>query len=405
VKSFTERNPVIIGAIVIALIAVGTTAALLLNGGFFKDRYTVQARFTDTAGLRTGDKVRVAGVLSGQVGTIRQHGNKVDVDLKIDSKVKLPEDVRAEVVVETLLGSKYVRLVAGDDWSHTLGGGDLITDTSTPTEVIDLQNVGTPLLEDSDGKALNDLLGKIDKVTAGQRGNVGDIITGLNRLTGAIDRRQAEARRLIGSSRTVTRTLSARDEDLLAIVDDLNVVLDGLAKRRVQLVTLLQETEATARQTADLVADNRPKLDAVLDEIHQDLRIVDKNQSALAASLSGLSNAISGFASVGYSGPDEFPNEWANMYTQLVGPIGPDALFGSCGLLDDAFDVMIGPDPITDCEARTGPLPSASSKKKSGARASGTAPAGTSGGSSSPAAPPEADPLTTLYGPLTGAGG
>ena len=27
------------------------------------------------------------------------------------------------------------------------------------------------------------------------------------------------------------------------------------------------------------------------------------------------------------------------------------------GLLDDAFDVMLGPDPVTRCEARTGPLP------------------------------------------------
>ena len=75
-KSFTERNPTIIGIIVVALIASGTGAALLLNGGFFKDRYTVHGIFTDTAGLKKGDKVRVAGVLAGEVKgpVIMEHG-------------------------------------------------------------------------------------------------------------------------------------------------------------------------------------------------------------------------------------------------------------------------------------------------------------------------------------------
>ncbi|QXC61954.1 MCE family protein [Aquihabitans sp. G128] len=390
-KSFTERNPLIIGVIVLLLIGGGTAAALLLNGGFFKDRYEVKAVFVDTAGLRKGDKVRVAGVLVGQVKSIEQQGTKVQATLLVDKSIELPRDTEAEIVVETLLGSKYVRLKAGNDWSSTLHSGSVITDTRTPTEVLDLQNVGTPLLEDTDGKALNDLLDKIDHVTEGQRGNVGEIITGLNKLTTAINDRQSEARRLIDSTKTVSATLAGRDQDLLNAVDDINVVLDGLAKRRVQLVALLQKTSATAKGTADLVADNRPKLDAILDELHADLEIVGRRQGELAASLSGLTNAIEGFSSIGYSGPDRFPNTWANMYTQLLGPIGPDAVFGSCGLLDDAFDVLLGPDPVTECADRTGPLPS--TEGATSASADGSAPA------------PTSDPLAALYAPLTEAAG
>ena len=387
-KSFTERNPTVIGILVVALIASATGAALLLNGGFFKDRYTVHAVFVDTAGLAKGNKVRVAGVTSGEVGGLKQVDGKVEVTLRIDHGIDLPRDVRAEIVVETLLGNKYVRLVGGKDWDHPLRGGDTIRDTTTPTEVLDLQNVGTPLLEDLDGKSINDLLGKIDRITAGQRGNVGEIITGLNRLTTAINDRQSQARHLIDSTKTVTGTLSNRDQDLLDSLDDVNVVLDGLAKRRVQLATLLDQTSQTARKTADLVAANRPQLDGILDEIHADLQIVDRRQQDLAASLSGLTNAIDGFSSVGYSGPDEFPNRWANMYAELIGPLSPDALFGSCGLVDDAFDILVGPDPVTNCADRTGPLPSTGG----GASAAGLPSGGT-------------NPLTTIYGPLAGVGG
>lgn len=379
-KAFTERNPVTIGVVVVALIAAGTTAALALNGGALKDRYTVQARFSDTAGLQAGDKVRVAGIVAGQVGAIREHDGRVDVSLQIDKGVELPGDVQAEVVVETLLGSKHVRLSGGSDWRHPLAARDVITDTVTPTEVLDVGNTGAPLLEETDAAAIDDLLAKLERVTEGQRGNVGQIVDGLNRLTKAVNARQAEARRLIRSSRTVTATLAERDDDLLRALDDVNVVLDGLARRRVELATLLAKTEATARKTADLVGQNRADIDAILTELHEDLAVIDRNQAQLAASLSGLSNAISGFASIGYSGKDEVPNDWANMYTQLVGPISPDALLGSCGLLDDAFDVLLGPDPVTDCFARTGPLPGATSASQQGSSS--------------------ADPLEALYGPM-----
>lgn len=400
-KSFTERNPTIIGILTIALIAAGTGAALLLNGGFFKDRYTVKAVFVDTAGLRTGDKVRVAGINSGEVTGLEARGNEVLVTMAVDDGVELPRDTRADVVVETLLGNKYVRLVAGEDWDHPLTADTVIRETSTPTEVLDLQNIGTPLLEDLDGDALNDLLTKIDGISKGQKENVGEIIGGLDALATAVNDREAEARSLIDATAVVTGTLSERDEDLLAAVDDLNVLVAGLSERRVELATLLEQTAATAKGTADLIDETTPGLDVVLDELHVDLQIVGRRQVELAATLSGLSNAIEGFASVGYSGPDEFPNTWANMYAQLIGPIGPDAVFGSCGLLDDAFDVLLGPDPIAACQDRTGPLPGAGPALPPGTPAD--APATGTPAPTGPADP--SNPLTVLYGPLTEAAG
>ena len=52
----------------------------------------MKAQFVDTAGLKKGDKVRVAGVASGTVGSIRQAGSKVEVSLKIDNGVQLSRD-------------------------------------------------------------------------------------------------------------------------------------------------------------------------------------------------------------------------------------------------------------------------------------------------------------------------
>ena len=355
-KAFTERNPRIIGAILIAIILAFTTGSLLLTAGVVKGQYSVKARFVDTAGLAGGDKVRVAGVAAGSVGSIRQAGSKVEVTLKINNGIQLSRDTKAQVIVETLLGSKYVRLVTGRDWSSMLRKGSVITDTSSPTEVLDLQNIGTPLLQKIDAKALNDLMASLSSVTTDKRDEVVSIIEGLNKVTAQVNDRQAQTRGLIDAANKVAGTLANRDNQLVALVDNLNVVVRSLADQRVQLADLLQQTAAAAKATADLVGANRAKLDSILDELHQDLVIVGRHQVDLAQSIAYLGVAIQGFSSIGYSGADNNPNRWANVFAQGLGPGGVDPVLGSCGVVDQALDLALGADPLP-CGARTGPLP------------------------------------------------
>ena len=355
-KSFTERNPRIIGAILIAIILGFTAGALLLTSGVIKGEYTVKAQFADTAGLKKDDKVRVAGVSAGSVGSIRQAGSRVEVSLKINKGIQLSRDTRAQVIVETLLGSKYVRLVTGTDWSSMLHKGSVIMNTSSPTEVLDLQNVGTPLLEKTNAKALNDLLASLASVTKDKRSEVASIIEGLNRVTAQVNDRQTQTRGLIDAAKKVSGTLANRDTELVSLVDNLNVVVRSLADQRVQLANLLQQTAAAARATADLVGANRSKLDSILDELHQDLVIVGRHQVDLAQSIAYLGVAIQGFSSIGYSGADNNPNQWANVFAQGLGPAGVDPILGSCGVLDQTLDLARGPDPLP-CSPRTGPLP------------------------------------------------
>lgn len=171
-KSFTERNPMIIGTVVLVVIALGVVSALGLNAGVFKGRYSVSARFSDAAGLRPGDRVRVAGVPAGQVASVHEEDGQVEVTMDVDDGVELSGDTRAEIVVETVLGTKSVRLETGDDWDHPLHDGDVVRDTSTPVEVLDLQNIGTELFTESDGRAFDDLLDSLNQITEGKRRDV-----------------------------------------------------------------------------------------------------------------------------------------------------------------------------------------------------------------------------------------
>lgn len=352
-KGFTERSPLIIGAIVIAAIVLGTAGSLFMTAGVFADRYSVTARFADSAGLKPGDAVRVAGVRVGQVSSVEAAGREVAAKLVIDKGIELSGDTTAAVVVETLLGQKYVKLDTGEDWSSPLEDGAVIKNGKTPTEVLDLQNIGTPLLEETDAEAMNATLEHLAAITDGKREQVAEIIEGLNGLTAEVNQRKVETSRLLESAGTLTSTLAERDAELASAVDNLNVVVTGLAERRAELVRLLQETRLAAAATASLVGDNRTRLDAVLNELEADLAIVGRHQIDLAHTVAYLSVAIEGFSSIGYSAGD-FPNTWGNIFTQFLSDPQVDQVMGSCGPVDQALDIALGPDPLP-CEERDGP--------------------------------------------------
>ncbi|HWW53586.1 MAG TPA: MlaD family protein, partial [Acidimicrobiales bacterium] len=122
-KSFTERNPYVIGIVAILVIGVITTGSLVLNASFFArlaHNFSINAVFPDTAGLRKADRVTIAGVQVGTVGTIKQEGNAVNVSLKINHGVQIPDDSKAAIRVATILGRKEVGITTGNDWDHLL---------------------------------------------------------------------------------------------------------------------------------------------------------------------------------------------------------------------------------------------------------------------------------------------
>jgi phospholipid/cholesterol/gamma-HCH transport system substrate-binding protein len=360
VKSFTERNPYVIGIVGIILIILGTIGALVFNASFLarlSHNFTINAVFPDTAGLRGGDRVSIAGVQVGTVGSINQDGNAVRVTLKVNHGVEIPDDSKAAIRVATILGRKEVGITTGSNWDHLLKGGDLIPEdrTSSPTEVLDVQTDAQGALQNLDAQALNTFLHDLAVVTSGKQTQVSTIIDGLDRLTATVDARRSELATLISSANTVSGTLASRNQQLLQIVDNLEVVLHGLANRKVQLTELLNNAQSAASQISGLVSANRSKLDSLLSELHTDLAIIGQHQIDLAQGIAYLGSAVQGFQSIGYSGPNNTPNTWANVFTVGLGPASADPVFGCGGALDQALNAALGPDPLP-CSQAVGPV-------------------------------------------------
>src|SRR5512139_945639 len=111
---FRERNPVVVGAVSLAVIAAMVLAAFraedlpLIGGG---DTY--HAAFSEAGGLKANDEVRIAGVRVGKVQKVDLEGDHVRVEFQVDKGVEFGSTTSAAIKVKTLLGAMYLSLQPG----------------------------------------------------------------------------------------------------------------------------------------------------------------------------------------------------------------------------------------------------------------------------------------------------
>ena len=126
--------------VVIGLICIGYMTVKLGNVGFFGDNtYALFGNFTTVTGLREGNPVNMLGLEIGQVKkfTMDQENQVVNVEFRINKGIEIFDDAIASVKTEGLIGDKYVAIDPGGG-GDLLADGDTITDTNSPTDIMDL---------------------------------------------------------------------------------------------------------------------------------------------------------------------------------------------------------------------------------------------------------------------------
>ena len=279
-KPFRERNPVPIGAIGLALIlallllAFNASKLPFLTGG-----HTYHADFADAAGLKKGDDVRVAGVKVGTVTGVDLAGAKVRVALRVDSGIHVGTDSRAEIKIKTLLGQKYIALTPAG--TTALEGDIPLERTETPLDVTAAFNgLGQRAGEIDTGQLAKafDTLAATFKDTPPY---VHQSLRGLQRLSTSIASRDNELHALLSRANGVTQTLASRDAQVAKLINDSNLILQTVYEQRTVVHKLLVDTAAVSQQLSGLVRENRAVIGPALNNLHQTLRILQRNQDNL----------------------------------------------------------------------------------------------------------------------------
>jgi phospholipid/cholesterol/gamma-HCH transport system substrate-binding protein len=318
-KSFRDWNPFVVGLIGVLLIFGMVGAAFIPQ--LLKKSYPVSAVFSDGSGIKAGDDVKMAGVKIGTVTGIlpdRRNGN-VRVTMKLDEGVTLAADSHAEIALETLLGTKFVRF-SGAVRAPFLK--DLAADrriipverTKVPFDVFETFKVGTRGIEATDTAKLNTLIRSLADITQGNKEDIARLLTGVTQLSDTLNSREAQLRELLDRVEHLTGVLAEKDQTLVALVDQSKRILDLLNTRRDDISELLRNGNALVAEIARVLDVNKVQLDALLKGLHPTLETVKANQFEVDKLLSIAGPGAKGLALSSSHGP------WQDIYVQAVGP-------------------------------------------------------------------------------------
>lgn len=349
-----ERSPVAVGLVAAVVIGVATTFAIAVSGDLFRTGTPIVAEFENSEGLKPGDDVMVAGIRAGSVDDVRIVGDRVEIHLVVEPEIA--RDASARIVLRNILGRRAVEVLPGSDWDDLMADEDdpriPLDRTSSLVDIPDLGDETVALLRDSDVDALETLIVSLADVTEDQRDEVGELLDGLRRFSAVLADNRDDLERLIVRAETVVDAAADRDQELVTIIDEFGSTLDTLVRRRAEVVRFLDETASSTTAVADLVGDERERIDRVLAELHDVLEIADRHQVDIAHSFAYGGVAFYGFSQVGAEGEGDTPY-WGNILTTGAGQLGIDAFAGCGGVLDEFLDEVFGEE--TECPEAGGP--------------------------------------------------
>jgi phospholipid/cholesterol/gamma-HCH transport system substrate-binding protein len=315
-KPFRERNPVVVGAVGLAVIGLLTLGAFkaddlpLLGGG-----HTYYAQFSEAGGLKVDDEVRVAGVSVGEVDDIALESGHVVVRFRVDDETEFGADTGASIRVKTLLGAMYLALEPAGSGQLPAGSVIPLARTAAPFDVVDAfsglarteQRIDTGQLAKSLTTMADLFRDSPDEVRAS--------LDGLSRLSRNVAARDAQLQTLLSNAAHLTGVLADRNDSLETLFRDGDVLLRAVYARRDAVHNLLLATADLAEQLTGLVEDSRADLKPALAHLHRVVALLDRRQADLDQSLRLMAPFYRVFANTLGTGP------WFDTFIQNLPPI------------------------------------------------------------------------------------
>jgi phospholipid/cholesterol/gamma-HCH transport system substrate-binding protein len=284
-RPLRERNPVVVGAVGLLVLALAGLAAYnaqalpLIGGGT-----TYSASFTEAAGLKPGNEVRVAGVKVGKVTGVSLDGAQVKVAFRV-RHTWIGDASTAAIGIKTLLGEKYLAVDPLGSRAQDPGQRIPRSRTTSPYDVTQaLDGLGNTL-GSIDTQRLAASFRTISDTFKDTPGSVRSAADGLSSLSQTVSSRDAQLADLLSGSKQLTQTLADQNTRFQTLLSDGDLLLGEIQKRRDAIHTLLTGTQNLGTQLNGLVADNTRRLAPTLDALDRVTGVLLANQSSLDRAL------------------------------------------------------------------------------------------------------------------------
>ncbi|MFV6025952.1 MCE family protein [Streptomyces sp. NPDC056264] len=244
--------------------------------------YTVTAELDDVLSLVPQSAVKVNDVAVGRVTAIELGTTdtwSARVTLKINGDVRLPADAGARLEQSSLLGEKYIQLVAPPkDAGARLTDGSVIplARTSRNTEVEEVFGALSLLLNGGGVNQLKTITRELNAALGGREPEVRSMLRRVNTLVTTLDAHRGDITRALDGINRLSATLAGRKKDVDTVLTGLSPGLKTLENQRGSLLTMLRALDTLSgvavttidASKKDMVADLKalaPTLTALAD--------------------------------------------------------------------------------------------------------------------------------------------
>lgn len=317
-KPFRDRNPLVVGAVGLGVIAAMVATAFgfgrvpFLGGD---DPYV--ANFSEAAGLREGEEVRLAGIRVGQVRSVELEGDHVRVEFVVDGGTQLGDRTSAEIKIKTVLGAHFLSLAPSG--KGRMQPGDVIP-TDRTTEPFNVIPAVSELTKETQAIDVQQLARSMETLTATFKDSPPEVraaLSGLTRISKTISSRDEELAELMKHSKNITGALADRDRDFTALLRDGDALLKEVKARRDMIHQLLVNTVVLAQQVTALVEENNAALKPALNDLKSVVKVLERNTESLEKSIRLMGPFVRQFTDATGSG------NWFDSYVQNLIPVPP----------------------------------------------------------------------------------
>jgi phospholipid/cholesterol/gamma-HCH transport system substrate-binding protein len=283
-----RRNTPLVKFGLFAAIMVVLTVGLIVVFGEYRSGSTTEysAVFTDSSGLRTGDTVRVSGVVVGSVrGITLTDDHRVRVEFDVDRSLALTTGTRVAVRYLNLVGDRYLELAQRPGNALPAGGQLPVQNTAGALDLDLLLGGLKPVIQGLDARDVNALTWSLLEIVQGKEGTVNSILGRTASFSAALADNNEIVEQLIDNLNTVMTTLAAEGGQFSGLVDRLQQLISELSNERDPIAAAIDSLEAGTATIADLLAQGRPPLAGTIDQLNQLAANIDGDKQTLDTAL------------------------------------------------------------------------------------------------------------------------
>jgi phospholipid/cholesterol/gamma-HCH transport system substrate-binding protein len=329
-----NRKRIGLMGLIVTVMVVGVGQTLTSTPQLFAEPVFF-GQFTDSGQLNKGDKVRIAGVDVGDVEAIKIDGDHVVMKFSTGGST-IGTESRLAIKTDTILGKKVLEIEPRGNQMLRPNGTLPLGQSTTPYQIydafFDVTKAAAGWNIDTVKQSLNVLSQTIDQTYP----HISAALDGVAKFSDTIGKRDEQITHLLAQANQVASVLGDRSEQIDRLFVNGNTLLAALNQRSRAISALLGNVARFSAQVQNLVNDNTPTLNQVLEQLRIVSDLLAARKDDLAKTLVAAGKNLTALNEAVASGP-YFKVSLANLLPFFILQPFVDAAFKKRGIDPENF--------------------------------------------------------------------